>query len=123
MMLNNTTIQGRFTRDLELKHTQNGVAVCSFNFAWDEKYGEKESTLFLNCTAYRSTAEFITKYFRKGDMAVLEGKLMSRSYEKDGDKKYITELIVDKIHFCGIKKTDESKPLYKEVEQCDDLPF
>lgn len=122
-MLNNTTIQGRFTRDLELKHTQNGIAICSFSFAWNERYGEKESTLFLNCVAYRSTAEFISKYFGKGDMAIVEGKLMSRSYEKDGEKKYITELIVDKIHFCGNKKTDEPKTLYREVEQCDDLPF
>lgn len=129
-MLNNTTIQGRFTRDLEKKETTNGVAVCNFTLAWNEKYGEKETTLFLNCVAYRGTADFVSKYFKKGDMAVVEGKLTSRSYEKDGEKRYATELIVDKIHFCGGSKKEDSNDNsteqtgFKEVNVLDeDLPF
>lgn len=125
-MLNNMTLQGRFTKDLELKHTSNGVPVCNFTLAWNERYGEKETTLFLNCVAYRGTAEFITKYFKKGDMAVIEGKLTSRSYEKDNEKKYITELIVDKVHFCG-SKNESSEPIgdeeFTEVDMSGDLPF
>ena len=121
-MLNNMTLQGRFTRDLELRHTQSDIAVCSFTIAWNERYGDKEQTLFLNCVAYRNTAEFISKYFKKGDMAVVEGKLTSRSYEKDGEKKYVTELVVDKVHFCGSKKDkEESQEEYTTND--GDLPF
>lgn len=120
-MLNNMTLQGRFTKDLELRHTQSDKAVCSFTIAWNERYGDKEQTLFLNCVAYRNTAEFISKYFKKGDMAVVEGKLTSRSYEKDGEKKYITELIVDKVHFCVSKKGKEESQ--EEHIADDDLPF
>lgn len=122
-MLNNMTLQGRFTKNLELRHTQSDIAVCSFTIAWNERYGDKEQTLFLNCVAYRNTAEFISKYFKKGDMAVVEGKLTSRSYDdSQGQKKYVTELIVDKIHFCGSKKDkEESQEYYSEPD--DDLPF
>lgn len=122
-MINHVSIQGRFTKDLELKHTQNGVAVCNFTLAWNERYGDKEQTLFLNCVAYRNTAEFVEKYFRKGDQTIVEGKLVTRSYDdSQGQKKYVTELIVDKIHFCGSKKDkEESQEEYIDVS--DDLPF
>lgn len=121
-MLNNMTLQGRFTRDLELRHTQSDIAVCSFTIAWNERYGDKEQTLFLNCVAYRNTAEFVEKYFRKGDQAIVEGKLTSRSYEKDGEKKYVTELIVDKVHFCGSKK-DKEESQEEYITNDGDLPF
>ena len=122
-MLNNMTLQGRFTRDLELRHTQSDLAVCSFTIAWNERYGDKEQTLFLNCVAYRNTAEFISKYFKKGDMAVVEGKLTSRSYDdSQGQKKYVTELIVDKVHFCGSKK-DKEESQEEYITTNDDLPF
>lgn len=127
-MINHVSIQGRFTKNLEKKETTNGVSVCNFTVAWNEKYSEKETTLFLNCVAYRGTCDFITKYFKKGDMAVVEGKLTSRSYEKDGEKRYVTELIVDKIHFCGGSKKDDNnseneQEKFKEVDITDDLPF
>ena len=120
-MLNNMILQGRFVQNLELKHSQSGVPLCSFRLAWNERYGDKEQTLFLNCVAYRNTAEFVEKYFRKGDQAIVEGKLTSRSYEdKEGQKKYVTELIVDRVHFCGNKKDkEESREEYIE----EDLPF
>lgn len=123
-MINHVSIQGRFTKDLEKRETTNGVAVCNFTLAWSEKYGEKETTLFLNCVAYRSNADFISKYFKKGDMAVIEGKLTSRSYEKDNEKRYVTELIVDKIHFCGSKKdSNNGQEKFEEIQDDNDLPF
>ena len=131
-MLNRLLYQGRFTQTPELKHTPTNVAVCSFTLAWNEKYGDKETVCFLNCVAYRQTAEFISKYFNKGDMALLEGKLITRSYEdKQNVKRYVTELIVDKTHFCGSKDNRAAAPIENEVEivvenssnPFDELPF
>lgn len=126
-MLNKMIFQGRFTKPLELKQTANGVQVLNFTLAWNEKYGDKETNCFLNCVAYRNTAEFIQKYFDKGDLAIVEGKLTTRSYEKDGEKRYITELIVDKAHFCGSKKErDQESSQFTDIiniDEQDDLPF
>ena len=131
-MLNRLMYQGRFTQTPEIKHTSNNVAVCAFTMAWNEKYGDKESVCFLNCVAYRQTAEFIAKYFSKGDMALLEGKVTTRSYEdKQNVKRYVTELIVDKVHFCGSKDNKAAAPIENEEEivvqnvpnPFDDLPF
>lgn len=122
-MLNNMTLQGRFVQDLELKHSQSGVPFCSFRLAWNERYGDKEQTLFLNCVCYRNTAEFVEKYFRKGDLTIVEGKLVTRSYDdSQGQKKYVTELIVDKIHFCGSKK-DKEESQEEYITNDGDLPF
>lgn len=121
-MLNKTILQGRFTKNPTLKYSQNNIAVCSFTLACNEKYKDKESTLFLNCIAYRQTAEFIVKYFVQGDQILLEGKLNSRNYEDNqGVKRYVTELIADKAHFCGgsNKKTNEDEYITSD----GDLPF
>lgn len=124
-MLNRLMYQGRFTHTPEVKLTSNEVPVCSFSLAWNEKYGDKETVCFLNCVAYRQTAEFIAKYFNKGDQAILEGKLISRSYEdKQQNKRYVTELIVDKVHFCGSKESKPAATTEKEVVVQTDLnPF
>lgn len=106
-MINHVSFQGRFTKDLELKHTANNVAYVKFTLAWSEKYGEKETSCFLNCVAYKSNADFLSKYFHKGDMVLVEGKLLTRSYEDQKGKQWITELIVDKSHFCGSKRNDK----------------
>ena len=119
-MLNKMILQGRFIKDLEKKESSTGVVVCNFTLAWNKRYRDREYTLFLNCVAFGGTAEFITKYFKKGDMVAIEGKLTSRSYEdKEGQKKYVTELIVDRVHFCGNKKDKEEAKEYIE----EDLPF
>lgn len=121
-MLNNTVMQGRFTRDIEKKQTSNGIAVCNFTIAWSEKYKDKETNCFLNCVAYRNTAEFIEKYFKKGDQVIVEGKLTSRNYDdSQGNKRYVTELIVDKVHFCGSKKEETINET--EIDMSGDLPF
>lgn len=104
-MLNKMILQGRFVKDLEKKESVSGVVVCNFTLAWSKRYRDKEYTLFLNCVAFGSTAEFITKYFKKGDTVIVEGELMSRNYEdNNGNKKYVTEMKIDEVHFCERKK-------------------
>lgn len=107
-MLNKTIILGRFTRDPELKSTQSGTSVVSFSIACDRDFvgqnGERE-TDFINCVAWKGTAEFICKYFRKGSLAAIEGRIETRSWDTpDGKKGYATEVNVNNIYFAESKK-------------------
>lgn len=123
-MLNKAVIQGRLTKDPELRTTQSGTPAATFTVAWSEKYKEQERKLFLNCVAWSGNAEFVSRYFRKGSEVVVEGTLGSRAWEdRDGNKRETIELTADRIHFCGPKQ--ESKPeVFEEVEEFDgDLPF
>lgn len=133
-MLNKMMIQGRLTKDVELRHTQSGVAVASFTVAWSEKRGENEQKLFLPCVAWRNSAEFASKYFGKGQECVVEGKLTSRKWtDKDGNNRETVELIVDQLHFCGSKNGNKAAdPLddlektisgFEELNNDDALPF
>ena len=104
-MLNHTTIQGRFVRDPELRATQSGTPVAGFTIAWSEKYKETEQKVFLPCVAWNKQAEFVKRYFEKGQEAVVEGKLVTRQWQdKQGNNRETTELIVDHVHFCGPKQ-------------------
>ena len=100
-MLNKTFIQGRLGRDPELKHTQSGTAVVSFSLAVDRDFKDKatgqRATDWIDVIAWRQTAEFVTKYFRKGSMAIVEGRLQVRSWtDKDsGGKRYRTEVVAE----------------------------
>ena len=110
-MLNNVTIMGRLTRDPELRRTGSGVAVASFTLAVDRDFSSKESgekeTDFIDCVAWRQTGEFVSKYFKKGSMAVVSGKLQIRSWtDKDGNKRRSAEVIADNIYFGDSKKSD-----------------
>lgn len=105
-MLNKTILQGRLTRDPELRTTQSGIFVASFTVAWSEKYKETETKCFLPCTAWRNTGEFVNKYFSKGQEIVVEGQIATREWEdKEGNKRPTLELTVDKAHFCGPKQS------------------
>lgn len=105
-MLNKMVLQGRMVKDPELRRTQSGTSVCSFTVAWSETVKERETSLFLDCVAWQSTAEMLCKYFCKGKELVVEGRLTSRSYaDKEGNKRKAVELVADRIHFCG-KKDD-----------------
>ena len=100
-MLNHATLQGRITRDPELKTTQSGVPTCSFTLAVDRSYksGEQKAD-FISCVAWRSSAEFITRYFKKGDMFLVEGSIQTRTWDdSEGKKRYATEVVVDRVHF------------------------
>lgn len=107
-MINKVILQGRLTNAPDVKYTPAGVAVAKFTLAVQRDYvkqGEERQTDFINCTAFRKTAEFIYKFFGKGQMAVISGQLQTRSWDdKDGNKKFATDVIVDEIHFAEGKK-------------------
>ena len=103
-MLNHITIMGRLTRDPELRRTGNGTAVASFTLAVDRDFaprdgGERE-TDFIDCVAWRQTGEFVSKYFTKGSMAVVSGRLQIRGWtDKDGNKRRTAEVVADNVYF------------------------
>ncbi len=111
-MLNRIIIMGRLTRDPELRRTQNGTAVTSFTLAVDRDFKNKETGEtacdFIDCVAWRSTAEFVNNYFTKGRMAIVEGKLQIRPWkDKDGNNRRSAEVIVDTMYF-GDSKRDSA---------------
>ena len=119
-MLNHITIMGRLTRDPELKRTGSGIAVASFSLAVDRDFGKNENgekeVDFIDCTAWRQTAEFISKYFTKGRMAVVSGKLQTRIWtDKDGNKRKSTEVVADNIYFGDSKRDADSGSAYAAV--------
>lgn len=105
--MNSICLMGRLTADIELKTTQSGVAVASFSVAVDRAYRSKDQerqTDFINCVAWRQTAEFISRYFHKGQRIALNGSLQSRSYTaNDGSKRTVYEVVVDNAYFCESK--------------------
>jgi single-strand DNA-binding protein len=105
-MLNNAVIMGRICNDLEVKKTQSGVSVCRFAVAVDRAYakqGEERQTDFIDILAWRSTADFIEKYFTKGQMIAVQGSIQTGSYEKDGIKRRTFEIVAENVSFCGSK--------------------
>lgn len=129
-MLNKVFIMGRLTRDPELRRTNSGTAVTSFTLAVDRDFknadGTKE-TDFIDCVAWRSTAEFAAKYFTKGRMAIVEGKLQIRDWQdKDGNKRRNAEVIADNVYF-GDSRSDNSghqaakAPVNVDAEDFDEV--
>ena len=145
---------GRLTADPELRHTNNGIAVTSFTLAVDRTYvraGAERETDFIDIVAWRSTAEFVCKYFNKGQLVAVEGSIQTRSYQdKDGNKRRAFEVIADNVHFAEPKRDYSPSPAkhtevngasggeessnstsfengsiddFKEVPMDDDLPF
>lgn len=111
-MLNHITIMGRLTRDPELRYTQSNTPVAAFTLAVDRDYqpgGSEKQTDFIECVAWRKTAEFISKYFQKGSMAVVSGRLQIRGWtDKEGKKRTTAEVVVDSIYFGESRKREES---------------
>ena len=109
MSLNIIVLQGRLVRDPEMRNTQSGVAVASFTLAVDRDFGGRDGgekqTDFIDCTAWRHTAEFVSKYFSKGRMAVVSGRLQIDNYtDNDGNKRKAAKVIADNIYFGDSKK-------------------
>ena len=115
-MLNHITIMGRLTRDPELRRTGSGVAVASFTVAVDRDFGGRDGgereTDFIDCVAWRQTGEFVSKYFTKGRMIVVSGRLQIRSWtDKDGNKRRTAEVVADNCYF-GDSKRDGDNSSY-----------
>ena len=138
-MLNRIIVMGRMTRDPELRHTNSGTAVASFSLAVDRDFksqsGEKE-TDFIDVVAWKNTAEFVSKYFAKGRMAVAEGRLQIRDWtDRDGGKRRSAEVVADNVYFGDSKSSDtQSAPAsmnsvpvseaeFQEVDDDWQLPF
>ena len=130
-MLNRIIVMGRMPRDPELRRTNSGTAVASFTVAVDRDFkpqsGEKE-TDFIDVVAWRNTAEFVSKYFSKGRMAVVEGRLQIRDWtDKVGNKRRTAEIVADSVYVGDSKRdggeTVEPKGGFSEIEDDGDLPF
>ena len=147
-MLNAICLMGRICADLELKHTPNNVSVCSFTLAVERSYvksGAERQADFIDCVAWRGTAEFVCKYFRKGQLAAVQGSIQTRSYQdKDGNKRKAFEVVADNVHFAEPKRDNNTSsqgnyPVpqnstpdagysmgngdFEEIPTDDDLPF
>lgn len=123
-MLNHITAMGRLTRDPELRYTQNQVSVASFTIACDRDYsgqGQEKQTDFIDCVAWRSTGEFVKKYFSKGRMIVVSGRLQSRKWtDNNGNKRVSWEIVADSCYF-GDSKKDDSGSSYSEQQAYNNM--
>ena len=113
-MLNHIVLMGRLTRDPELRYTQSQTPVASFTLAVDRDFGNRDGgekqTDFIDCVAWRSTAEFVSKYFQKGSMAVVSGRLQIRDWtDREGGKRRSAEVVVDNIYFGESRRRDSSE--------------
>ena len=111
-MLNHIVIMGRLTRDPELRYTQSQTPVVSFTVAVDRDFGGRDDsekqTDFIDCVAWRSTAEFVNKYFRKGSMVVVSGRLQIRDWQdRDGNKRRSAEIVADNVYFGESRRRDD----------------
>lgn len=135
-MINSAVIMGRLTYEPELRATPSGISVVRFQVAVDRNYqkaGEDRKTDFIDCTAWRQTAEFVSKYFHKGSMIAVEGSLQTDNYtDQHGEKRKSVQLVASQVSFCGSKaesgaQTAGSAPAadadFEPIGGDDDLPF
>jgi single-strand DNA-binding protein len=135
--LNKVILGGRLTADVELKQTTSGISVCSFSLAINRKVSkdQPQKADFIECTAWRQTAEFISRYFKKGSSLCVVGSIQVRDWtDQNGQKRYKTEVVVDEAMFVDSKSDQGSdysapsfkptqEPQYEELKTDDDLPF
>lgn len=130
--LNKVILGGRLTNDVELKTTPQGISVCTFSVAVNRK-GKDAQADFINCQAWRGTAEFVSKFFKKGSSICVTGSIQTRTWDdQNGNKRYATEVNVDEAYFVDSKSDGQaseqafqipSAPKFEEVEEDQDLPF
>ena len=138
--MNKVCLIGRITKDPEIRYTTNNIAVATFSLAINRTYknanGEYDAD-FINCIAFRNTADLLGKYVHKGDQLGIEGHIQTRNYDdKDGKKVYVTEVVVDSLDFLQNKREEKNEPVvetpvtdpYKDFGEAieisdDDLPF
>ena len=114
-MLNHITVMGRLIRDPELRRTQSGTAVASFSIACDRDFKDKatgeRATDFIDIVAWRTTGEFVSKYFTKGRMAVVSGRLQMRDWtDKEGNKRHTAEIVAENVYFGDSKSKEDQEP-------------
>ncbi len=133
-MINKAVLMGRLTKAPELRYTQSNVPVTAFALAVERNYAGPDGTRptdFINCVAWRSTGEFVSKYFGKGDLIAVSGSIQTRKYtDKDGINRVAVEVIVDEVSFTGEKKERQTAPTpvlprgdFADIADDDDLPF
>ena len=130
--MNKVILKGRLTANPELKTTTTDITVCDFSVAVNRRYN-KEQTDFINCQAWRQTAEFISKYFKKGQEILVVGELHIDKWDKDGETRYSARVSVDEVEFCGSKENNKSQKDidtntddfagFTPVEDDSELPF
>ena len=129
MAINSCTFLGRLTRDPEAGRTGSDVSYCRFSIAVDRAYvkeGEERKADFIDCVAWRGTADFVSKWFKKGDMIGVVGSLQTGTYEKDGVKRKSWDILVQQVSFAGKKQestTQPSAPEGFEPINDDNIPF
>lgn len=136
--MNKSILIGRLTKAPELRTTQSGVSVASFTVAVNRRFKNADGGYdadFINCIAWRQQAEFICRYFDKGDMIGIVGSIQTRNYDnKEGQKVYVTEVVVEEVHFCGGKSNNNNSDMptvpnisnkegFVPMPGDDDLPF
>lgn len=133
-MINSAVIMGRLTYEPELRATPSGISVVRFQVAVDRNYqkaGVERKTDFIDCTAWRQTAEFVCKYFHKGSMIAVEGSLQTDNYtDQNGEKRKSVQLVASQVSFCGSKAESGAKmeapapdAEFEPIDDGDDLPF
>lgn len=114
-MINSVILVGRLTKDIELRKTQSGLSVASFTVACDRRLSQEQrnnneqSADFINCVAWRGSADFLGKYVRKGDTVGVEGKIQTRNYDRDGQRVYVTEVLANSVNLLHSKQTVQSQ--------------
>lgn len=126
--MNKIVLSGRIANDLELRQTNAGISFTSFTLAVDRRTAKEKTTDWIDCAAWRTTAEFICKYFQKGSPITVEGSLQSRSWEdKEGKKRKAVEVIIENAEFVPGNKTDKPQEAPQEEKfvevEYEDLPF
>lgn len=125
--INKVILGGRLTGDVELKQTPQGISVSQFSIAVNRRTSKEQEQKadFINCIAWRNTAEFISKYFKKGSSICISGSIQTRTWvDKNGQNRYATEVIADEAYFVDGKNDNaQPTPQFEEVNPDDDLPF
>ena len=119
-IMNKVILKGRFTKDPEVRNGGEDNAVVMFTLAVDRKGAKEKSADFIGCKAFKKTADFIGKYFEKGKEVLVEGSINTGSYEKEGEKKYTTDVIVRDVYFTGSKSDSSNSDSAKKEDKKDD---
>lgn len=119
--MNQVILMGRLTKDPELRYTQSEIPVASFTLAVDRRFDKEKTTDFIDCVAWRGTAEFVSKYFSKGRMCAVHGNLQFREWQdKEGNKRRNAEIVVDNVYFCGDKRDSVTDSDYDNLVALDE---